>query len=369
MALGMNSKIKKAAVIGVYGTGPDFTTGQAVKCFELIQWLQGRYGEEEIEIVNSYGWKRRPISLFLAVIRAFMTCERVILLPAPHGVKVFIPMAYCLKKLIHRPVHYVVIGGWLADMLTVRPRLRRWVSSLDGVYVETLSMANALKRLGLPHVVHLPNFRRQGGGRNLLSPSYGHRKKQPARVCIYSRIVKEKGIEDGMEIIRLANEKMGGQVFELDLYGKVGAEFESAFVALTERNKGFVHYRGVKNVGEEEQVLPFCFALLFPSYYQGEGMPGTVLDAFAWGTPVIANDWKYIKEMIVHEENGLVYPFRDVKAAANELCRLYTDEELYGTLVRGCEASAQKYSADVVLGRFAEMAFDDKNGLKTRGLE
>lgn len=357
--------MKKVAVIGVYGIGPDFTTGQAVKCFELIHWLQGRYGDREVEIVNSYGWKRKPFTLLLAVIRAFMTCETVILLPAPHGVKVFVPLACILKKWFHRSAHYVVIGGWLAHMLADRPWLKRCVSVLDGVYVEIPSMVEALEALGLQNAACLPNFRSRGGE----SPLKIDRQALPVKVCIYSRIVKEKGIEDGVEIVRLANEKMGGFFFELEIYGKVEAEFEREFGKLKENNRNFVRYQGIRNAGEEEQVLASCFVLLFPSYYKGEGMPGTILDAFTSRTPAIANDWNYIREMIVHEENGLIYPFRDLETAAEELCRLYADKELYGRLVKGCEISAKQYSSDVVLGRFAEIALDDKKKCKTKRVE
>ena len=54
-------KERKAGIIGVYGKGPEFTTGQAVKCFELISWLQDRYGPEQIMVVNTWRWKRNPI--------------------------------------------------------------------------------------------------------------------------------------------------------------------------------------------------------------------------------------------------------------------------------------------------------------------
>lgn len=50
---------KKIAVIGVYGQGPDFTTGQAVKCMELINWLKETYGTDQVQVVNTYQWKKK----------------------------------------------------------------------------------------------------------------------------------------------------------------------------------------------------------------------------------------------------------------------------------------------------------------------
>ena len=62
--------MKKTAIIGQYGEGPDYVTGQAVKTHAIVDWMIGRFGRENVEIVNSYGWKRRPLRLFLSMIRA-----------------------------------------------------------------------------------------------------------------------------------------------------------------------------------------------------------------------------------------------------------------------------------------------------------
>ena len=87
----MNSK--KVSVVGVYGVGADFTTGQAVKCYEIINWLKDKYGASQINVVNTYKWKKHPIKLFLNMILAFGESENIIIMPAQHGLKVFAPMS------------------------------------------------------------------------------------------------------------------------------------------------------------------------------------------------------------------------------------------------------------------------------------
>ncbi len=342
--------MKSVAVIGVYGAGPDFTTGQAVKCFELVCWFRARYGEAAVKVVNTYRWKRRPAGLFFKLIRAFCDCDQIILMPAQHGVKAFAPMAHLLKKRFRKPVYYVVIGGWLAELLTAKPWLKRCVASFDGVYVETRAMVEKLRAIGLNNAVCLPNFRRLP----LKRPEKRNVWNEPARVGIYSRITKAKGIQDAVSIVREANRRAGGPRFTLDVYGKVDLAFQAEFDELLRKNADVVGYLGVKNADEGAAVLEAYFALLFPSYYEGEGFPGTILDAFAACTPVIANDWKYIREIIESRENGLIYPFRDVNAAAELLCLLYEDRELYAHICGGCWVSAKRYATDVALEKLAE---------------
>lgn len=340
--------MKKTAVIGVYGVGADFTTGQAVKCFEIINWLSDKYGRDEVRVVNTYQWKKNPVKLFRNMVQAFRGCDNVILMPAQHGLRVFGPWGYWLKKIFKTRVHYVVIGGWLSETLSEKPSLRKCVASFDGIYVETKELAGKLRSLGLTKVHYMPNFR-SFSGKLPVRPQVW---EETIPVCTYSRVVREKGILDAMEIVKRANRMYGKPLFHLDIYGKLQPEFKSEFESALEKNRETVRYCGVKNADQGPETLAGYFALLFPTFYEGEGFAGTILDAFAGGTPVIANDWKYNKEIIENKKNGFLYPFRDLDAAARYLCQLYGDKALYLEIQRGCMESAEAYSTDAVLGEF-----------------
>ncbi len=65
-------KLKKVAVVGVYGEGTEFTTGQAVKCKVVIDWLKKEYGTDEIIVVNTYKWNRNPIKMLYNTIKVLL---------------------------------------------------------------------------------------------------------------------------------------------------------------------------------------------------------------------------------------------------------------------------------------------------------
>ena len=344
--------MKKTAIIGQYGEGPDYVTGQAVKTHATVDWMIGRFGRENVEIVNSYGWKKRPLRLFLSMIRAMARCKNVIILPAQHGVKVFPPAVRSLNRLFHRRIFFIVIGGWLADTLKEKPALRRAVAAFDGVCAETETLARRLREVGVPRAWCLPNFRdyvEAEEKRVSLTP--------PVEVCTYSRVTESKGIKDAAVICEKANALLGQSVFRLSVYGKVAPEYEDAFQKLCEEKKQVMRYCGVKNAGESLAVLRDQFALLFPTYYEGECFAGTALDAFLSRTPIIANDWKFNGEVIRDGVNGFLYPFRDTDKAAEKLAGLYRDPALYRQIQAGCEASAREYDASRVLEKLVkEMA-------------
>lgn len=347
----MSKSLTKIAVVGVYGQGPDFTTGQAVKCIELIDWFKSRLGDSQVRVVNTYRWKKNPFHLCRSLWNAFVSSRNIILLPAQNGLKVFAPAAWLLNKLFHRSIRYVVIGGWLADTLERHSWLRHCVASFDGVHVETCSMAVKLEKLGLTNVKFMPNYRKLPQEPLIDS----ERISEYVHVCTYSRVIREKGIADAVATVRKANQLHGSEIFKLDVYGKIADVYKAEFDRLISDNRDVVTYKGVKNADEGVATLSRYFALLFPTYYEGEGFAGTLLDAFAAHTPVIANDWKYNNEIVSNGDNGFIYPYRDTDAAASLLLDLYKNQHLYEKIRTGCANSAKTYSTDSVLGDFSRL--------------
>lgn len=341
--------MKKVAVVGVYGTGPDFTTGQAVKCHTLIDWFREKYGTDNVIVVNTYKWKNNPIQLIWNLLNAFSLCRNIIIMPAQHGIKVFAPLVYYLNLIYKRSIYYIVIGGWLAEMLKDDAALRKYISLFDGVHVEAKSMKQALELLGLRNVYYMPNSRR------VMKIEKKKDDNDNLRICTYSRVTKTKGIEDAILICEKANNLIGHDVFKIDIFGKIDDEYAQEFEALIHRYSKFASYQGCKNADETIRVLNNYFALLFPTYYEGEGFAGTVLDAFVAQIPIVANDWKYNSEIITNGVDGFIYPCRNIDSAACILVKLYKDKNLYSRIQQGCRESALKYSTDKVMEDFSKL--------------
>jgi len=340
--------MKKLAVIGQYGTGPLYLTGQAVKTVFITDWMKRRYGEDQIEIVNTYGWKKHPVRLVCSVFRAMKHCSNVMIFPAPHGVKVFPGLVSAFNSLLHRRTFFIVIGGWLADFLKDHPYIRRATKKFYSVCAETRSLVQDLKAVGIENAVYLPNCRDY-----VDFPNTKNRTGLPLHVCTYSRVTKSKGIEDAVQTVRKANEIAGKEVFFLDVFGAVDSGYREEFEKLCSGNDDVMTYAGTRDADQTLLTLRDQFALLFPTWYEGECFAGTVLDAFLSRTPIIANDWKFNSQVIRDKEDGFLYPFRDTSEAARLLVSLYEDRELYGKIQKGCAESSMKYSSDNVLGQLA----------------
>ena len=89
--------------------------------------------------------------------------------------------------------------------------------------------------------------------------------------------------------------------------------------------------------------------LVFPSRYVSEGHPGSIIEGFMTGLPVIASDLPGPSEIVHHEVNGLIVKTGDVDDLATSIIRLATDRALRRRLASGARASATEFDQDRVL--------------------
>ncbi len=348
---GMVQKLKKVCVLGHFGKGQNLLNGQTVKTKIVTEELQRQFGEDEILNVDTCGgWKtifKSPFQVFYA----FKNAKNVIVFPAHNGLRVYAPLLSLQKRFFKkRKIHYVVIGGWLPDFLKNRKLLEKSLKNFDGIYVETNTMKKALGKQGFTNVVVMPNCKNL----NVLSEEQlVFSKEAPYRLCTFSRVSKEKGIEDAVNVVTAVNEALGYTACTLDIYGQIDSNQTEWFENLKSSFPDFVKYGGLVEFDKSTDVLKNYFALLFPTYYEGEGFAGTLIDAFSAGVPVIASDWKYNAE-IVNSNVGYAYPTKDNDKLKQLLCDVVTNTDLIIDKKKACIIEAKKYSIEEAVNKLIE---------------
>lgn len=173
----------------------------------------------------------------------------------------------------------------------------------------------------------------------------------PYRLCTFSRVCKEKGIADAVRAVASVNEALGYTAYTLDIYGQVDSGQTEWFEQLQASFPNYISYCGLVPFDESTNVLKHYFALIFPTYYDGEGFAGTLIDAFSAGIPVIASDWKYNPE-IVNEHVGYLYPAKDVAALAAVLKDVSHDPSIIIEMKKSCLEESKKYKLETVIRDF-----------------
>ena len=118
-----------------------------------------------------------------------------------------------------------------------------------------------------------------------------------------------------------------------------------------------------REAGIEDRVLTIGFRSDMPDVlaaadivadlsYEGLGITGTLREAMALGTPVVASGAGGNPELVVDGESGILVPPRDTAATAAAVRRLLTDPALAARLARGGRERVEKgFSSEVRLDR------------------
>ncbi len=92
----------------------------------------------------------------------------------------------------------------------------------------------------------------------------------------------------------------------------------------------YVHFLGYRL--DTAELMSAIDVYCLPSFF--EGMPLTVIEAWAAGKPVVATNVIGVKELVRHEENGVLVPSDNPEKLAEELIRVITDVELRDKIAR-----------------------------------
>ena len=308
----------KLCIIGHFAFGKNLLNGQTIKTKTITKELEMQLGVDKVTKIDTHGGAKDLPKITIQLISAFKNCENIVIFPAHNGIKVFVPLCNALNKVFRRKLHYVVIGGWLPSFLKDKDRLRKGVNRFTGVYVETSTMQNALNKIGITNTYLLKNFK----DIKVLSESeltYQHEK--PYRICTFSRVMKEKGIEDIVNAVIDINIRYDKEIYKLDIYGQIDKEQSEWFEQLSKGFPSYISYKGLVQSDRSVEVLRDYFMLVFPTKFYTEGIPGTIIDAYAAGLPVLSAKWESFYDVIDDGVTGIGYKFGDI----NELQKLLVD--------------------------------------------
>lgn len=127
----------------------------------------------------------------------------------------------------------------------------------------------------------------------------GHKEKIYSKKFVFiSSVKKTKGIN---EIIKAFSELDCS--YKIDIYGPIqDDDLLKNKIEITSNIK----YCGAIESKHVIETLNKYDILLLPTYHEGEGYPGIIIEAFSLGIPSISTYWNSIPEIIQNDKNGLL---------------------------------------------------------------
>lgn len=341
--------MKKVGICGVYGEGPEFLGGQPVKVRMITEELIGIFGKDEIQLVNTYKWSKNPIRILNDSFKMFKNCENILMMPAHNGIKVFTPLFTLFNIFFNRKIHYIVIGGWLPRYLNKYLVLKKLISRFQGVYVETNSMKRDLNLLGMNNIYIMNNFKKLLPiDINKLELNF----TEPYKLCIFSRVVSEKGIEDAFNTVININNIFKREVYSLDIYGFIDENYKNRFNEIIKEAPPYIKYCGVVDADRTVKVLRDYFLHIFPTRFKTEGVPGSIIDSYYAGLPVLASRWNSFSDVIEEGKTGIGFEILNPEDLKIKLIDIANNPEIIIQMKKNCIKKSIKYSPEYVIKRF-----------------
>lgn len=291
-------------IIGHFGGTEKFSDGQTIKTLTIYEALK-KYTESAVDQVDTYYVKRKPVKFCRQLIASLFRDKKYIVLLSLNGRRALFPVLWFMSRVLRKDVYHYAIGGRLAREVGQRKHWKRYLLSFKGNWMESVSLANQLQAMGVANAIYVPNFKNI---RLLARDELPNAYDKPFRLCTFSRVMPEKGIEDAIQAVESINRKAGEQLAILDIYGPLSGEYADKFEETVKRADS-CNYCGTVEAKRSVEALKEYFALIFPTHWRHEGSPGSIIDALSAGIPVIARKWQYCDEMLTHMETGYIYDF------------------------------------------------------------
>jgi glycosyltransferase involved in cell wall biosynthesis len=168
----------------------------------------------------------------------------------------------------------------------------------------------------------------------------------------------------GIREILAAAAALQNSEFQIDVYGPLMGGVSRDEIDGTPH----VRYCGVLDASDVPTVLAGYDCLLLPSYHDGEGYPGVVLEAFMEGVPCVCARWRSIPEIVHDGENGLLVEPRSIDSLTHALKTLIETPQMVAELSRGASKASRLFDSTLWTERFVDICAHSTRDARNPGI-
>jgi glycosyltransferase involved in cell wall biosynthesis len=220
---------------------------------------------------------------------------------AHNNIKYLFLLIFFLCKLKGAKLNIIAVGGWLSEFIKDKPLHQKLLGRVNNLYAQTENLAQSLReKYNFSNVSILNNFR------NVEYPETSVTQNNILKLVFFARVQPMKGVNVLFDLAKKIEQENICNV-KIDIYGPISDFYKEEFDRLLSTSQ--VDYRGILQPHEIHSTLSQYDLMLFPTKYYTEGFPGSILDSYISGVPVLATKWINAEEFIDHEKTGYIVEF------------------------------------------------------------
>lgn len=329
-------------VFGYFGFSNNQLDGQTVKTRNIFYLLKSQ--ERTIGRICFFDSQRfqKSVYSFFVLFYKIMRSRTIVYIPAHNNLKFLFPFLFFYSKIFRINIVYIVVGGWLIEFLQNNPFHKLLLRYIYVIMPQTPSMVTSLTNIyNFRNITLLPNFRI-----NNYIPKF-RKPNKDFRVVFMARINIKKGVDTVFRIAEyFLDNPIGPRGVVFDFWGPVNHDDNEFFFSEIKKYPN-TFYRGQLNPEDIHTTISQYDLLILPTKYFTEGFPGSVLDAYISGIPVIVTKWKYATEFVENGKTGYIVPFTDGEQdIIKSITKLYNNPYLLEEMKKNAFNKSKYYGAE-----------------------
>lgn len=313
--------------------------GESMKNHLFIDRFRELY--DKVYTFDAKGVKHKPWK----IIKLVWQCLR------HRGIKIFVsaspsvgePLVKLMWMLGCTNIYYWMVGGTFHNKIKNGEWKKSFYQKMKCVIVQSPRMLDSLRSQGFSNVYYVSNSKRI----NYL-PDISSRNNPIMRFVFLSRINPTKGCGEIIESVKQLNELGYQDRFSVDFYGAI----DLVYPEFPELIKGInnTKYNGFLDLTHDDgyDLLSKYDMMLFPTYWDGEGFPGVIIDSYIAGVPVLASDWSLNCDY-VSEKTGIIIPHHNQSRLFEEMKKVIENQYDLKLMSQNSQSLAMQYDNRVII--------------------
>lgn len=310
--------------------------GVTIKSRCLKKWLENKK-DINLTVIDTDDWTKNFIKISFNIMLNIFKADKIIICSAQRGANLFLRFIKLLNLDVE--IYYFVAGGRLGKYIKNNIYKSAVYQNIRKIYVESDKMVEELKTCGLNNVEKVWNFRNIEFNNTVDI-------NEKIKFVFFSRVIKEKGIEDLIYSFNRLKKKYND--ITLDIYGQVDPVYLNKLTTIMDEG---IKYNGAitPNNKKEYEILSKYDVFVFPTYYEGECLPGALIDAYISGLAIIASEWEYSREYIEDNKVGYIHKYKDKYDLLDKMDKIIQDKERLLQFKVNSKLQAMKFNVNNVL--------------------
>jgi len=318
--------------------------GGASRLFEvLIEYIKKSKSQAIVIPINKFNLKfigkiLNMIYIFIILFIKVRKYEVIMINVSQGGILNLFPLMFRFSKIMKKKLVIRAFGSDLLETIEKSSRKRKLLMNLkktDLVLVESKDLVSKVREYNT-NVIWFPNCRKRLDYKPAVQRSFNK------KFVFIGQVKISKGVNEILEVFDQLPDN-----YYLEIYGPVVEEKMSGI-------KNDKRYKGVLNPEQVIEVLKNSDILLLPTWYEGEGYPGVIIEAYNMGVPCITTYWRQIPEIVEQGKTGILIKPQSIEELKKAV--LSIDQQLFEKLSEGAMKKASEFDETQVHKRiFQEM--------------